>query len=205
MRNQDMKCNIQSAQRVMANDDSNLDGLRIIIGLTGGIACYKVAGLVSKLVQAGAIVDVLMTKAATRFIAPLTFASLTGRPVFDSQWTYVDGHGPQHIKLATSADVMLIAPCTMDMLGKLANGMTDDPVSLVTSAIDRSKTSVLLAPSMNETMLRQPSTIRNINTLREDGYIIIEPEDGWQACKHVGTGRLPESDALFEALNAVLG
>jgi phosphopantothenoylcysteine decarboxylase/phosphopantothenate--cysteine ligase len=189
----------------MANDDSNLDGLRIIIGLTGGIACYKVAGLVSKLVQAGAIVDVLMTKAATRFIAPLTFASLTGRPVFDSQWTYVDGHGPQHIKLATSADVMLIAPCTMDMLGKLANGMTDDPVSLVTSAIDRSKTSVLLAPSMNETMLRQPSTIRNINTLREDGYIIIEPEDGWQACKHVGTGRLPESDALFEALNAVLG
>ena len=188
----------------MANLPSKLKGKTILIGVTGGIACYKVADLVSKLVQSEAHVNVVMTKAATQFITPLTFASLTGNAVFDSQWTFVDQHDPQHVKLARSADVMLVAPCTMDMLAKHAHGMTDDPLSLVISAIDRNKTPVLLAPSMNATMLAQPSTVRNSKQLQDDGFIFVAPEEGWQACKTIGCGRLPEPDALVTALEAVI-
>jgi len=112
----------------MSHQNSSLDGKRIIVGISGGIACYKIADLVSNLVQSGAIVDVLMTEAATRFITTLSFESLTGRPVFDNQWKHVDGHSPQHIKLASAVDVMIIAPCTMDMLARLALGFTDDPL-----------------------------------------------------------------------------
>ena len=182
----------------------SFDGRHIIVGLTGGIACYKVADVVSTLVQSGATVDVLMTESATKFIAPLTFASLTGRAVFDSQWTFVEEHDPQHIRLAKGADAMLIAPCTMNMLSKLAQGMTDDPVSLVASAIDRRTTSVLIAPSMNATMLAQPATQRNLDTLVEDGYEVLHSNEGWQACKTVGKGRLVEPLYLVNALNASL-
>ncbi len=182
----------------------SFDGRHIIVGLTGGIACYKVADFVSKLVQSGATVNVLMTEAATRFIAPLTFASLTNRAVFDSQWTFVDGHDPQHIRLAKSADAMIIAPCTMDMLAKLTVGITDDPVSLVASAIDRAVAPVLLAPSMNETMLMQPSTQRNLKTLGDDGFEVLHSDEGWQACKTIGRGRMIEPICLLEALDGAL-
>jgi phosphopantothenoylcysteine decarboxylase / phosphopantothenate---cysteine ligase len=188
----------------MANTSSKLVGKNIIIGVTGGIACYKVADLVSKLAQSGADVHVVMTQAATKFIAPLTFASLTGNAVFDSQWTFVDQHDPQHVKIARQADAVLVAPCTMDMLSKLALGRTDDPLSLVLSAIDRKNTAVLLAPSMNATMLNQPATQRNIAQLKDDGYLLQEPEEGWQACKTIGFGRLPETATLLEALEAIL-
>jgi phosphopantothenoylcysteine decarboxylase/phosphopantothenate--cysteine ligase len=145
-----------------------------------------------------------MTEAATRFIAPLTFESLTGKQVFDSQWKHIDDCEPQHIKLATNADVMLIAPCTMDMLANLAHGHTNDPVSLVASAIDRNTTPVILAPSMNTTMLNQPSTQRNVRTLSEDGFTILDSEEGWQACRAMGTGRLPEPESLLHALETAL-
>ena len=187
----------------MANSPS-IEGHHIIVGLTGGIACYKVADLVSKLVQCGATVQVLMTDAATKFIAPLTFASLSSRAVFDSQWCFVEGHDPQHIRIAKSADAMLIAPCTMNMLAKLAHGMTDDPVSLVASAIDRRHTPVLLAPSMNATMFQQPATKRNLTTLSEDGYEIQMGQEGWQACKTVGKGRMAEPLDLLDALKGAL-
>lgn len=182
----------------------SFDGRHIIIGVTGGIACYKSADLVSKLVQSGATVDVLMTAAATRFIAPLTFASLTGRAVFDSQWGFVEEHDPQHIRLARSADALLVAPCTMNMLSKLVTGMTDDPVSLVLSAVQRKKTPVLLAPSMNATMFSQPATQRNIETLQQDGFTVLEPAEGWQACKTIGMGRMPEPIHLLQALETAL-
>lgn len=188
----------------MDNNNSNFDGKRIIIGLSGGIACYKVADLVSTLVQSNSAVDVVMTEASTRFIAPLTFESLTGKQVFDSQWKHIDNYEPQHIKLASSADIMLIAPCTMDMLAKLANGHTDDPVTLVASAIDKTATSVILAPSMNTIMFNQPSTQRNLQTLADDGFTILDCEEGWQACRSVGTGRLPEQETLLHALQAAL-
>lgn len=188
----------------MANTSNKFEDKNIIIGLTGGIACYKVADLVSKLVQSGADVHTVMTQAATKFIAPLTFASLTGNAVFDSQWTFVDQHDPQHVKIARQADAVLVAPCTMDMLAKLVLGRADDPLSLVLSAIDRIKTPVLLAPSMNATMLNQPATQRNLAQLREDGFLIQNPDSGWQACKTIGCGRMPESSALIEALEGVL-
>jgi phosphopantothenoylcysteine decarboxylase/phosphopantothenate--cysteine ligase len=188
----------------MSHQNSSLDGKRIIVGISGGIACYKIADLVSNLVQSGAIVDVLMTEAATRFITPLSFESLTGRPVFDNQWKHVDGHSPQHIKLASAVDVMIIAPCTMDMLARVTNGFTDDPVSLVCSAIDRSHTPVLLAPSMNVTMYSQPSTQRNIQRAEEDGFNVLTPDDGWQACRAEGMGRLPDTTTLIKALQTAL-
>ncbi|HIB50903.1 MAG TPA: hypothetical protein EYO40_06460 [Phycisphaerales bacterium] len=167
----------------MSSQHSPLNGQRIIIGISGGIACYKTADLVSALVQMGVLVDVVMTEPATRFVTPLTFESLTGRPVFDSQWKHIDGNEPQHIKIASTADAMLIAPCTMDMLARLALGLTDDPVSLVCSAIERKKTPVLLAPSMNVAMFNQPSTQRNLQLVDDDGFKILCPGEGWQACR----------------------
>lgn len=188
----------------MDDNDLNFDGRRIIIGITGGIACYKVADLVSKLVQTGSTIDVVMTEAATHFVTPLTFASLTGRAVLDSQWSFVDGHDPQHIRLAKSCSAMLIAPCTMDMVAKLAIGLTNDTVSLVASAIDRSSTPLLVAPSMNVTMFNQPSTQRNLQQLSDDGYKVLDVQDGWQACRSFGQGRLPETEVLLKALSAAL-
>lgn len=182
-----------------------LAGRRIVVGLTGGIACYKVAWVVSGLVQRGAAVTVLMTEAATRFVTPLTFQALSGRPVYDSAWTHIESQDPQHVSLARSADLMLIAPCTMDMMGRLAGGLTDDVVSLVASAVDRRRQPVLLAPSMNEIMWEQPATQRNLARLREDGYEIIDPGDGWQACRTVGAGRLAEPEAILDRIEARLG
>jgi len=184
--------------------DPSLDGKEIVVGITGGIACYKVAEVVSNLVQSGSNVQVLMTSAAKKFISPLTFSSLSGNAVYDTQWSFVEGHDPQHIRIAKKADVMLIAPCTMHMLAKLAYGLTDDAVSLVASAIDRSTTPVILAPAMNATMLSQPATQRNLTTLAADTFTILESEEGWQACKTIGQGRMPEAKCLISAIKAAI-
>jgi phosphopantothenoylcysteine decarboxylase/phosphopantothenate--cysteine ligase len=188
----------------MGNKPSTLEGKRIIVGLSGGIACYKIADLVSSLVQSGAVVHVVMTEAATRFVTPLTFESLTGKPVFDSMWKHIDGHTPQHINIATNADVMLIAPCTMDMVTRLACGLTNDPVTLVCSAINREQIPVVVAPSMNVTMLSQPSTTRNLTTLCDDGFTVLGTEDGWQACRATGMGRMSDSATLIAAVESAL-
>lgn len=179
-------------------------GRKIIIGLSGGVACYKVAHVVSALAQAGAIVTVAMTEAATRFVTPLTFQALSGRPVYTSQWDHLESSDPQHINLARQADLMLIAPCSMDMLAKLAHGRTDDAVSLIASAIDLQKQPILLAPSMNSVMWNQPATQRNIAQLRADKFIVLEPGVGWQACRTEGPGRLPEPEQLLAALEQAL-
>ena len=176
----------------------------MIVGVTGGIACYKIAHVVSRLAQAGAEVTVAMTEAATRFVTPLTFQALSGRPVYTTQWEHVESHDPQHINLARAADVMLIAPCTMDMLGRLAHGRTDDVVSLIASAVEWSRQPLLLAPSMNEVMWNQPSTQRNVAQLRDDGCRIIEPGEGWQACRSEGIGRLAEPEIIIEAVRETL-
>ncbi len=175
-------------------------GRRVIVGVTGGIACYKVAQVVSRLVQAGAEVTVAMTEAATQFVTPLTFQALSGRPVYSSQWEHVESHDPQHISLARSADVMLIAPCTMDMVARLATGRADDVVSLIASAVDWARQPLFLAPSMNEIMWNQPATRRNLGQLRADGCRIIEPGEGWQACRTEGVGRLAEPEVIIQAV-----
>lgn len=172
----------------------------MIVGVTGGIAAYKTCTLVSRLAQAGAEVTVLMTEAAARFVGPITFQALSGRPVYTSAWDHVESHDPQHIALARAAHAAIVAPCTMDCLAKLAHGMTDDVVTLVLSAVDRAATPTLLAPSMNDTMWRQPATQRNVEQLARDGYRIIGPGEGWQACRTVGTGRMTEPEELLEAV-----
>jgi phosphopantothenoylcysteine decarboxylase / phosphopantothenate---cysteine ligase len=178
-----------------------LKGRRIVIGVTGGIAAYKTAMLVSRLAQAGAQVTVAMTEAAAHFVTPLTFQALSGRPVYTSSWQHVESHDPQHIALATAADLALVAPCTMDCMARLATGRADDVVTLILSAIDRRKTPVLLAPAMNSVMWAQPSTQRNLRTLTEDGFEIIGPDEGWQACRHIGAGRMTEPEALLERVS----
>jgi phosphopantothenoylcysteine decarboxylase/phosphopantothenate--cysteine ligase len=175
-------------------------GKRIIIGVAGGIAAYKTAMVASRLAQAGAEVTVAMTDAATRFVTPLTFQALSARPVYTSSWEHIESKDPQHISLADSVDAAVVAPCTMDCLAKLATGRTDDVVTLILSAIDRKRTPVLLAPSMNTAMWEQPSNQRNLRTLIADGFQIVGPGEGWQACRHIGMGRMSEPETILAAI-----
>lgn len=180
---------------------------RVLVGITGGIAAYKVCTLVSRLVQSGADVTVAMTEGATKFVTPLTFASLSGKQVYSSPWDHVGEGGasdPQHISLARSLDAAIVAPCTMDCLARLATGRADDAVTLILSAIDRAKTPVLLAPAMNAAMWAQPATQRNLATLRADGFTLIGPSDGWQACRTSGPGRMSEPEELLAALASAI-
>jgi phosphopantothenoylcysteine decarboxylase len=177
---------------------------RLLVCVCGGIAAYKTASLVSRLAQQGAEVTVAMTPGAVRFIAPLTFQALTGRPVYTSPWEHVEAHDPQHISLARRAEAAVVAPCTMDCLARLATGRTDDVVTLILSAVDQSRTPVLLAPAMNEVMWTRPSTRRNVAMLVEDGFRIVGPGEGWQACRHVGVGRMSEPEEILAALAGAL-
>jgi len=177
---------------------------RILVGVTGGIAAYKTCTLVSRLVQAGAKVYVVMTPAAASFVAPMTFQALSGRTVFTDPFDQIESGDPQHIALGGSAHAAIVAPCTMNCMAKLAHGLADDVVTMTLSALDRTKTPVLLAPSMNAGMWNQPSTQRNLATLQSDGYQVIGPADGWQACRTMGPGRMVEPEELFAALEQSL-
>lgn len=181
-----------------------LNGSRIFVGVTGGIAAYKTCTLVSRLAQAGAEVTVAMTDGAARFVTPLTFQALSGRPVYTSRWEHLESQDPQHIALAGAADLAVVAPCTMDCMARLAVGRADDVVTLIVSAIDRGRTPVLLAPSMNDVMWNQPATQRNVAALKKDGFTIVGPGSGWQACRHVGIGRMAEPEELLEAVRGAL-
>lgn len=182
-----------------------LRGKRLLVGVTGGIAACKAAMLVSRLAQAGAEVRVAMTEAATRFVTPLTFQALSGNPVYTSQWDHIESSDPQHIALASRCDLAVVAPCTMDCMAKLASGRTDDVVCLMLSAVDRAKTPVLLAPSMNAVMWGQPANQRNLRQLVEDGFETVGPGEGWQACRTVGVGRMSEVEEIVEAVVGALG
>ena len=189
----------------MANTQTpDLVGRRVLVGVTGGIAAYKTATVVSRLSQRGCDVRVAMTDAASKFVTPLTFEALSGHPVVTGIWGHHDPGDVQHINLANRTEVALIAPCSMDCLARLAHGHASDPVTLILSAIDRTKTIVLLAPSMNSVMLAQPSAQRNLAQLRDDGYHVLDAESGWQACRHVGPGRLPEPETLIEVVAEAL-
>lgn len=185
-----------------------LRGRKVLVGVTGGIAAYKTATLVSRLAQSGAAVRVVMTEAATHFITPLTLQALSGRPVLASIWQSDDQPESQHIGLARWCDLFIIAPCSADMLARLATGLTDDLVSLTACALPRSPkmTPVLLAPAMNAAMWENPIVQRNLATAVETlGYQTVGPEEGWQACRTSGAGRMSEPEAIFEAAKKVLG
>ena len=185
--------------------DAPLADRRILVGVTGGIAAYKTATLVSRLVQAGGDVRVIMTDAATRFVGPLTFQSLSGHPVLTSMWEADDRPDSQHVGLARWCDAYVIAPCTADTLAKLAAGLTSDLVSLTAVALP-SDTPLLLAPAMNADMWTHPIVQRNLTTLREllPNLHEVGPAEGWQACRTSGGGRMAEPEAIFNALGQVL-
>ena len=172
---------------------------RILIGVCGGIAAYKIAALTSTLVQRGATVDVIMTPEAERFVGALTFSSLTARPVYTSLWDAPE-HIP-HIRLVREAQAMLIAPATANCIAKLAQGIADD---LVTTAALAARIPLVLAPAMNSAMYAHPATQANLRTLRERGCEIVDPERGFLAERESGIGRLANEEALLEALERVL-
>jgi len=177
---------------------------RIIVAVTGGIAAYKTCTLVSRLVQQGANVTVLMTEAATRFVGPLTFESLSGRPVYTSQWQQQEAHDSQHVALARSADLLAIAPASTNTIAKLAAGLCDNVVTTIAAALPRD-TPVLLAPAMNAEMWDHPITQRNLATLTDLlGYHTVGPATGWQACRTRGAGRMSEPDDILERVADLL-
>ena len=179
------------------SDSAELTGCEIVVAVCGGIAAYKVCELVSRLVQRGAGVTVAMTPAARKFVGRTTFQALSGRRVLTSIWQANDAADVQHIALTGAADLMLVAPATADMIGKIANGIADDIVStLVISA----SSPVVLAPAMNDRMWQNPIVKKNIATLEKHGYHFVEPGEGWLACRSVGPGRMAEPSEILEVV-----
>lgn len=173
----------------------NLNGKCVVLGVTGGIAAYKMANVASALRKTGAEVHVIMTRNATQFIAPLTFETLTGNKcivdTFDRDFKFE----VTHVSLAKKADLMLIAPATANVIAKLAHGIADDMLTTVALAARCKK---LAAPAMNTAMLENPITQDNIKTLERYGFGIIQPASGMLACRDVGSGKLPEPETLLE-------
>jgi phosphopantothenoylcysteine decarboxylase/phosphopantothenate--cysteine ligase len=179
----------------------DLKGKKIVLGLSGGVACYKAAELCRALAKQGAHVQVVMTEAATHFIGTVTMQALSGRGVFTDQW---DGRIPNnmaHIDLTRDADAILVAPCSADFLFKLAHGATDDLLSTLCLARPH-RVPLLVAPAMNVEMWEKPATQRNVAQLREDGVRILGPAAGSQACGETGMGRMLEPDDLLDELVA---
>ncbi|CAH0148273.1 Coenzyme A biosynthesis bifunctional protein CoaBC [Massilia sp. Bi118] len=180
---------------------TQLKGKKIVLGLSGGVACYKAAELCRALTREGASVQVVMTEAATHFIGPVTMQALSGRTVYTDQW---DGRIPNnmaHIDLTRDADAILVAPCSADFLFKLAHGATDDLLSTLCLARPN-QVPLLVAPAMNVEMWDKPATQRNVAQLREDGVCIFGPAAGSQACGETGMGRMLEPNELLEELVA---
>jgi phosphopantothenoylcysteine decarboxylase/phosphopantothenate--cysteine ligase len=174
---------------------------RIVLGLTGGVACYKAAELTRGLVKAGATVQVVMTNAATHFITPVTMQALSGRTVYTDQWDARIANNMPHIDLTRDADAIVIAPCSADFMFKLAHGACDDLLS--TLCVARPMTvPLLVAPAMNVEMWQNPATQRNATQLRTDGIRILGPDAGEQACGETGMGRMLEPEQLLEEIIA---
>ena len=168
----------------------------IALGVTGGIGAYKAVEVCRGLQKQGHDVVAVMTRAATRFVAPLTFEAITRHPVITSQWKGGANADIEHIALADSAALLLVAPCTANVVGKFANGIADD---FLTSLYLASKAPVLLAPAMNSNMLAHPAVQRNLETLGARGVRFVEPGEGYLACGWIGKGRLAEPDAIVAA------
>lgn len=177
-----------------------LKGKRIALGITGGIAAYKAAELVRLLIKEGAAVQVVMTEAATRFVTPVTFQALSGKPVFCDQWDTRIANNMAHIDLSREADVLLVAPASADFLAKLANGLADDLLSTLTLARD---CPLVVAPAMNRQMWENAATQRNIATLIDDGITLFGPDCGDQACGENGQGRMVEPAEIVARLTAL--
>lgn len=173
---------------------------RIVLGLTGGIACYKVAEFVRRAIEQGATIDVVMTEAATHFITPVTMQALSGRPVYLDAWDARVPNNMAHINLTRGADAILIAPASTDFMAKLAHGLADDLLS--TLCVARGDCPLLVAPAMNREMWLNAATQRNVGLLRQDGVRLLGPAEGEQACGETGSGRMLEPDQILAELIA---
>jgi phosphopantothenoylcysteine decarboxylase/phosphopantothenate--cysteine ligase len=180
----------------------DLQGRHIVLGLSGGIACYKSAELARGLVKAGATVQVVMSEAAEQFITAVTMQALTNRHVYTSQWDTREPNAMAHINLTRNADAVLIAPASADLMAKLAQGRADELLSLMCLARPIERCPLLLAPAMNREMWAHPATQRNVAQLKADGAVILGPGNGDQACGEIGDGRMLEADELVAELTA---
>ncbi|MEX0712947.1 MAG: flavoprotein [Pirellulales bacterium] len=170
-----------------------MKGRELVIGVTGGVSAYKTAALVSQLVQAGAGVSVVMTQAALEFVGPSTFEALTGRPVH-RQVFHEAGHPlGAHIDLAERAELLCVAPATANFLAKAAWGMADDLLSTLVLSFSRT---LVVAPAMNCEMWAKASVQRNVEQLRRDGAVIVDPEEGWLSCRKQGAGRMASPETI---------
>jgi phosphopantothenoylcysteine decarboxylase/phosphopantothenate--cysteine ligase len=178
-----------------------LTGKTVVLGITGSIAAYKAAELASRLTQAGARVEVVMSESATRFVSPLTFRSLTGRSVVTSMWEASSEFSVEHVALAETADIVVIAPATADIIARLAVGIADDMISCTVLA---TKAPVILAPAMNVNMLQNPATQHNLAELKARGFTIVEPAYGRLASGRIGEGRLAETEKIIASIKQIL-
>jgi phosphopantothenoylcysteine decarboxylase/phosphopantothenate--cysteine ligase len=174
----------------------------VVLGITGSIAAYKAADIANKLIQAGAKVEVVMTESATKFIAPLTLRTITGRPVVTDMFELTSEFSIEHVALAESADVLVIAPATACIIAKLAAGISDDVLTCVGLA---TKAPILLAPAMNVNMFENSITQDNLGKLKARGFVIVDPAYGRLASGKIGLGRLAEVDKIIGAIQQALG
>jgi phosphopantothenoylcysteine synthetase/decarboxylase len=187
----------------MPDDTDKLAGYEILLCVTGGIAAYKVADLASRLVRHGGGVTVAMTEAAQRFVAPLTFQTLTARKAYTSLWESTADYSSQHISLTERADLMIVAPATANIIAKMATGLADDLVSaLALSAAGACE--ILIAPAMNERMWSAAPTQENISRLTKRGAHLVGPAEGRLACGTQGMGRMAEVDEILTAATEIL-
>jgi len=181
---------------------NDLAGKHIVLGLTGGIACYKAAELCRGFVKEGATVQVVMTEAAAQFITPVTMQALSGRPVHTSQWDPREPNNMPHINLSRQADAIVIAPCSADFMARLVHGRADELLSLLCLARPIAQVPLLIAPAMNREMWSHPATQRNMAQLAADGATILGVGSGFQACGETGDGRMLEPAELLEDIVA---
>ena len=179
-----------------------LENKTVILGITGGIAAYKAADLASKLTQAGARVETIMTDAATKFITPLTLRNITGRPVVTDMFEMASEYSEEHIALAEAADVVIIAPATANPIAKLAAGMADDMLGCVVLATEAP---VIIAPAMNDVMYANRITQENIEKLKARDIQFIEPEYGRLASGKMGKGRLVTTETIMKSIEQAVG
>ncbi|MHC4571813.1 MAG: flavoprotein [Planctomycetota bacterium] len=185
----------------MPQKKTNLIGLNILLGVSGGVAAYKAVDLASKLTASGARVNTVMTENACRLIGPKSFEAITNSAVYTTLWSAGEEHKISHINLADRADIVVVAPATANIIGKIANGICDDLLSTTLCACWAKP--ALLAPAMNNNMWTNPSVQRNVNTVKDMGFQLLGPQVGPLACGTEGIGRMAEPQDILEAIEEI--
>jgi phosphopantothenoylcysteine decarboxylase/phosphopantothenate--cysteine ligase len=185
----------------MPRENRYLDRLNVLLGVSGGVAAYKAVDLASKLTCAGAKVRTVMTENACRFVGPKSFEAVTGSAVFSSLWNGPEEYKISHVSLADWADIVVVAPATANIIGKVANGICDDLLSTTLCACWQKPT--LLAPAMNNNMWDNPAVQRNVKLIKDMGFQLIGPEKGRLACGTEAIGRMAEPQDILEQINKI--